>query len=132
MKRRCVSLAFLAILAAAVVVPAEAAVTEDQFQVRTTGDLLALCSVAPADPLRTASINFCHGFGVGVYQVLQEQAAARPSMRFFCVPEPTPSRNDAIAGFVQWARAHPGEMSQLPADGLARFLAQQYPCPSTR
>lgn len=119
MKRTLISIACMASLSGA----AEAAVTERNFQMRTTGDLLALCSAGPADPLLTAAINFCHGFGVGVYQVLREEEAAGPSMQLFCLPNPTPSRNDAVAKFVQWARMHPGEMSQPPADGLVQFLA---------
>jgi len=119
-----------ALAACMVMLPAtaEAAVTEENFLMRTTGDFAALCSADPADPLMTAAVNFCHGFGVGVYQVLREQAAARPSDPLFCVPNHTPTRNSVVAAFVQWARTHPGEMSQPPAEGLVRFLAQQYPC----
>jgi len=109
-------------------VTAGAAVTEDNFLMRTTGDLATLCSANSSDPLMTAAVNFCHGFGVGVYQVLREEAAARPADPLFCVPNPTPTRNSVVAAFVQWARTHPGEMSQPPAEGLVRFLAQQYPC----
>ena len=115
------------------VAAAGGAATEDNFHLRTTGDLAALCGAEPTDPLMTAAVNFCHGFGVGVFRVLRAQAAARPAApQLFCVPDPAPSRNEAIAAFVRWARANPGAAGLPPEEGLVRFLAQQYPCRSGR
>jgi hypothetical protein len=111
---------------------AQAAITEDSFLVRSTGDLIELCSAAPADAMYTAASNFCHGFAVGVYRVLQEQDMARRSNRLFCAPNPTPTRNEAIANFVQWAKADAQRLAQSPADGIAMYLAQQFPCPRNR
>ena len=42
-----------------------AALTEQSFVSKTTGDLVALCSASPSDNLYTAAMNFCHGFGAG-------------------------------------------------------------------
>jgi hypothetical protein len=66
-----------ALLAAALPLSGHAAVTEENFLVRTTADLVALCTAERGDPLVTAALNFCHGFGVGVYQTLVEQEAGR-------------------------------------------------------
>ena len=63
-----------------------AAVTEDTFLVRNTGDLVDLCTAAQSDPLYTAAINFCQGFGVGVYHVLEEEDMARRPRHMFCMP----------------------------------------------
>jgi Rap1a immunity proteins len=104
-----------------------AAVTEDEFLVRTTGDLVDLCKAVSADPYYTAAINFCHGFSVGVYRVLEAENEAKPR-RMFCVPEPAPHRADAIAGFVQWMDANPDEKTHAPADGIAAYLQKQFPC----
>ena len=109
-----------------------AAVTEATFQVRTTGDLVELCSTAPTDPMGTAALNFCQGFGVGVFRVLQEEAMAAPSRRLFCTPEPAPTRNQVFASFVQWAKSRPDQMAQQPQDGIARFLSEQFPCPARK
>src|SRR4051794_12411062 len=79
-------------------------VSQDSFLLRQTSDLVDVCSAAQSDPLYTAATNFCHGFAVGVFRVLQEEDAARRSGRLFCVPTPAPTRNEAIATFVQWAR----------------------------
>lgn len=106
------------------------AVTETNFLLRNTGDLVALCSATPTDRMSTAALNFCHGFGIGVVRVLQEEDAARPARRpMFCLPTSGPSRNQAIAEFVQWADADPSRLAMPATDGIAAFLAAQYPCP---
>lgn len=114
--------------AAAVPGFAQAAVTEDSFQLRTVRDLVDLCSASPTEALGTAALNFCHGFGLGVYRVLHEGDMARRSGRLFCTPNPEPTRNEAVASFLQWAKANPGQLSLSPQDGIAAFLAKQYPC----
>lgn len=107
-------------------------VTEEHFKIVTTGDLATLCAAEPGETLGTAALNFCHGFAVGVYQVLAEQQTAPRSRKMFCLPNPQPTRNEAIATFVQWARAKPERASLAPADGLAQFLSDQYPCATKR
>ncbi len=120
----------LSLCAAAMPGYVRAAVTADDFLLRNTGDLVALCSAAPTDPMSTAALNFCHGFGVGVVRVLQETDAADRSRRpMFCLPSNGPSRNEAVAAFVQWANASPSRLAMPATDGIAAFLAAQYPCP---
>jgi hypothetical protein len=106
---------------------AQAAVTQDSFLLRNTRDLVDLCSAVQADPLYTAAVNFCHGFAVGVFRVLQEEEAAHQSP-MFCLPEPAPTRTESIARFMQWANAEPSRLAQSAPDGIALFLSQQYPC----
>lgn len=111
---------------------ASAAVTQDSFLLRNTGDLVDLCSAPQTDPLYTAAVNFCHGFGVGVVRTLQDQDAASRSRRLFCFPNPAPTRNEAVARFVQWANADPSRLQMSAEDGIATYLSQQYPCPRRR
>jgi hypothetical protein len=108
-------------------VKAGAVVSEEAFLVRTTGDLVDLCKVTTADPLYTAAINFCHGFSVGVYRVLEEENRAK-SRHMFCSPTPMPQRAEAIANFVRWVDANPDQKQQPPADGIAAYLLRQFPC----
>jgi hypothetical protein len=107
---------------------ATAAVTEDNFQLRTTADLVELCSAQPSESLGTAALNFCHGFGVGVFRVLQEQQMAERSRHLFCMPSPQPTRNEALASLLQWTKANPQQLTTPPQDGIVMFLSQQYPC----
>jgi Rap1a immunity proteins len=104
-----------------------AVVSEDTFLVRTTGDLVELCEATPAETLYTAAINFCHGFSSGVYRVLEEENMAA-SRRMFCMPDPGPHRNEAIAAFVKWVDANPNEKTHPPADGIASYLTKNFPC----
>ncbi|MGD8668292.1 MAG: hypothetical protein PVI58_19985, partial [Desulfobacterales bacterium] len=43
------------------------AVSQQDFQVDTTEQLLNLCSATPDDPFYTHAMNFCHGYLVGAY-----------------------------------------------------------------
>src|SRR3546814_222940 len=79
------------------------AATPDSFKIRSAQDLVALCDADPADANYVAAIHFCHGFAVGAFQYYQSLAAATPSARFVCVPDPAPSRTQAIPAFVSWA-----------------------------
>ena len=108
-----------------------AAVTEDMFQIRDTSDLVSLCSAGQGDPLYVAAVHFCQGFGSGAYGVSSEYEAARSRARMFCPPsaDRRPSRNTAIAEFVQWANARPDVMRLPATDGLLRFLSDRFPCP---
>ncbi len=92
---------------------------------------MSLCSTTETDPLYTAAVNFCQGFAVGVYRVLQEEEGAQ-TRHLFCTPQPTPTRTETIARFVQWANTDNSRLAQSPADGLAAFLSQQFPCPTRR
>jgi len=105
------------------------AVTEDQFRLQNTGDLAALCSAATTDPLYTAAVNFCQGFGAGTYGVLAELQQADPKLRLFCPPEGI-TRNEAVGAFVSWARANPANAAMPATDGVTAFLRQTYPCPA--
>ena len=111
---------------------ARAAVTEDDFLMRDTNALVDVCSATQADPMYTAAVNFCHGFAVGVFRVLQEQDMAERSRHMFCLPNPAPTRNEGIALFVQWAKADASRLTQPPADGIAAFLTDRYKCPKGR
>ena len=111
---------------------ARAAVTEDSFLLHNTTDLVDLCSATQSDPLYTAATNFCHGFAVGAFRVLQEENRARRANQLFCIPDPVPSRNQAIAGFVQWAKGDAARTTMSPQDALAAYLSDQYKCPRGR
>lgn len=110
----------------------QAAVSTDDFLVRTTGDLVKLCSADTTDPLYAAAIHFCHGFGAGVFQTEQLHQAASRAAPLYCAPNPMPTRNESVAGFVAWARATSAVANEAPAAGVLHYLMQTYPCPTTR
>jgi hypothetical protein len=106
------------------------AVEPDNFRLNSTGDLVALCSADPSGPDYVAAIHFCHGFASGAYQYYQSLAEALPEARYVCVPEPVPSRSQAIAGFVEWSKRNPGHTADKPVDSIFRYLSERYPCAS--
>ena len=109
---------------------ARCAPTEQTFIVHTTGDLAELCAdTSGTNPMMTAAQNFCQGFMVGAYRVLQQVDAGRAKPAF-CVPTPPPTRTEAVAAFVQWVKANPTDAARPPEDGVFEFLAQRYPCPT--
>jgi len=120
----------IALYAAAMSATGHAAVTEDSFLLRSTGDLIELCGTAPTDPMGTAALNFCHGFALGVYRVLEEENAAKRVGKLFCIADPVPTRNQAVADFIAWAKADQAVMSQPAADGVMAYLVKKYPCKS--
>ena len=108
------------------------AATEANFAAGTTGDLVELCSATPDNAIGTAAVNFCEGFAQGAVSVEMQNQAAFRGPRLFCMPNPPPSRNEALSEFVKWARASPDRVSTSSTDGLFRFLSERYPCPQSR
>jgi hypothetical protein len=105
-----------------------AAVTEEDFFVDTTENLINLCSVSPKDPLYQQAINFCHGYVVGAYDYYLASEKGPKGKKWVCMPDPPPSRNKAIERFVKWAKAHPQYRSEEAVETVFRFLMETWPC----
>ena len=112
-------------------VGAEAA-TEANFALGSTGDLVALCSAAPDNGIGTAALNFCEGYLHGAVTVEMLNMSTFRGPKLFCLPNPPPTRSEAMSGFVSWAQAAPDRMSQSPTDGVFGFLRDRYPCAASR
>lgn len=109
---------------------ASAAVTQDNFLVRSTQDIVDLCKAGEKDPLYTAAVNFCQGYLVGAYDYYRASVAGPKKKPFVCPPEPAPSRNEAIQEFVKWAQANPQYMKDPAVETQFRFLVEKWPCPT--
>jgi hypothetical protein len=123
---------FLVSMVVVLLCPNAWAASEDQFRVRTTNDYVALCTTQPGQDNYVAAIHFCQGFASGAYQYYMSLADKSPNDRFVCLSNPPPSRDQALAAFVAWVRANPSAQSNPPVDSMFRYLAQAYPCSSTR
>lgn len=107
---------------------AKADVTTKNFLLKTTSDLITLCSVDGTGRDDVAAIHFCHGFLVGLTQF---HAAVNKLFegKIYCVNDANrPSRNDAIAMFVKWGKSNPKYHQELPLNGLLKWASQAYPC----
>ena len=107
---------------------ANAAVTEEDFVVKTTRNLINLCTASPQDPRYGDAINFCQGYMVGAYHYSIAEHSKDPKNLFFCLPDPKPSRNEVVALFVAWAKAHPQYMTDMPVESQFRFMSEKWPC----
>jgi predicted lipoprotein len=129
MKRRSIAFSAIAVGFFTVTGAQAAPVSQEDFQLATTANLVSLCSATSTDPLYTAAQNFCHGFTVGTYRALAtEQAASGARNKLFCPAPNTPTRDQAISAFVQWASSRPKTLGSSPTDGIAEYLAAQFPC----
>jgi hypothetical protein len=104
------------------------AVTQDDFLVRTTQNLIALCGAAPNDPLREKAIHFCHGYVVGAFHYYKATEASLGPAHIVCLPNPPPSRDEGIQNFVSWTNQNPQYMNEFPVETLFRFAATRWPC----
>ncbi len=107
---------------------ARAEVTEENFRIDTTKDLVALCSVDASDPNAVAAIHMCHGYVMGLvhFHILMHRALEGS---VFCIDEAErPSRDEAIAMLVTWSRSHPEHDSKEAANGMVQWAADTYPC----
>ena len=108
------------------------AATDANFGASTTGDLVELCTATPDNAIGMAAVNFCEGFAQGAVSVEMQNMAAFRGAKLFCMPNPPPTRNEALSEFVKWARASSDRMAATSTDGLFRFLSERYPCSQSR
>ena len=107
---------------------AGAAVTDEDFVLATTQNLVNLCSVSASDPRAKEAIQMCEGYMLGAYHYYLATNSGKNDMRLVCMPNPTPSRNEAAAMFVEWAKANPQYMKEAPVDSEFRFMSAKWPC----
>jgi hypothetical protein len=117
-----VALAVAFVLAA----PAFATVTEDDFMLKTTRNLVDLCTARPDDPHAREAIQMCQGYLLGAYHYHTAESA--PNERMVCLPPDRPARNETVAQFVDWAANHPQYQNELPVETAFRFLTEKWPC----
>jgi len=104
------------------------AITTEDFLVKTTQDLLNLCTVSASDPDAQQAIHFCHGYLLGAYHYhLAESDGPDAAKRLVCMPSGV-TRNDAVAMFVEWVKAHPQYLKEFPVETEFRFLTEKWPC----
>jgi hypothetical protein len=107
---------------------AAADVTRENFQLRTTGDFVALCGVSRDDPNAAAAIHFCHGYYVGIDH--SAEILGRPFRNvLYCPPEGLKlTRNEVLGMVVAYHRKNPQYASEAPVEGIIRWASATWPC----
>jgi len=116
-------------LSALLILPGLAsAVSENDFTADTTEQIVDLCTANPDDPLYQQAVNFCHGYLVGAYKYYEAAHSGPKALKMVCLPDPQPTRDEAIQMFMEWAKAHPQYMKESPVEAEFRFLMEKWPC----
>jgi len=105
------------------------AVERVDFNLATTQDLLDLCMVTQADPLRKEEIHFCVGYIEGTMDY-HDAVVGEEMKPLVCKPAGT-TRNDAVRVLVAWGqanRSNAARMNEPPVIGVVRALEQEWPC----
>jgi hypothetical protein len=105
------------------------AVETSNFNLATTRDLVALCSDQPNDPLYAEALQFCYGYMAGVAQLHRALVRADDIKPVAC-PQHEVTREALVGVFLDWARANPGAMDELPAESVKRAANGAWPCGS--
>ena len=103
--------------------------TLDDYQLRTSGDLLDICSLDRADAQYWEGRAFCIGYFAGGIDLHNVLAAGQSFPRLAC-PTSDVTRNDVVAAFVEYAQAHPEYLGEKPMDTVFRAVTAKWPCPS--
>ena len=104
------------------------AVSENDFKADTTEQIVNLCTSDPGEPLYQQAFNFCHGYLVGAYKYYEAEHSGSNATKLVCLPDPQPTRDEAIQMFMEWAKAHPQYMGENPVETEFRFLMEKWPC----
>ena len=118
-----------AVAAMAVVVSTQTlAVTQDNYDVTTTGDLIALCSVSVDDPLYNAAMGFCLGY---IDAAIDYHAAltAGPKYDPVACPDTEVTREQVMGVLVDWSKGNAQYLEiEAPVHGVMRAVAGKWPC----
>ena len=104
------------------------AVSENDFKADTTEQIVDLCTADPGEPLYQQAVNFCHGYLVGAYKYYEAERSGPNATKLVCLPDPQPTRDEAIQMFMEWTKAHPQYINESPVETEFRFLMETYPC----
>jgi hypothetical protein len=101
--------------------------TLDDYQLRRSGDLLDICSVDSSSTQYYEARAFCLGYFTGGIHLHDVLAVSGNFPKIACAPEGV-TRNDVVAAFVTYARAHPEYLDEQPMDTVFRAVNAEWPC----
>ena len=104
------------------------AVSQENFILDTTDDLVAICTAPDGDPLQEEAISFCMGYLVGAYHYHMAENAGPVGSPMVCPPDPRPPRAQVVKMFMDWVKKHPEYKNDEPVEIWFRYLIETYPC----
>lgn len=118
---------FLALVLACGATASFAAESEN-FQVKTTRDLVTLCSAKMGDADYDAAKGYCLGF-IDAAHDYHAVITSGDMLRPITCPDKMTTRQQVIDMFLAWARNNGGLLdSESPIQGLMRAASARWPC----
>lgn len=105
------------------------AVEIENFELRTTRDLVALCAADPSDPLAAEAQQACYGYLAGTTHFYRALTAGERVKPFVC-PGRELSRQELAEIVVGWAQDHEEHLDELPVESVVRAAVARFPCGS--
>jgi Rap1a immunity proteins len=102
--------------------------TLDDYQLRTSGDLLDICALDESHVNYWEARGFCLGFLAGGIHLHAALAVADDFPALVCPAEGV-TRSDVAETFVAYAQAHPEHLDEPPMETVFRAVVDRWPCP---
>ena len=99
----------------------------DHYQLRTSGDLLDICTLDSSHVNYWEARGFCLGYFTGGIDLHDALAVGTDFPQLACPGEGV-TRNDVVEAFVTYAQAHPEHLQERPMDTVFRAVADRWPC----
>jgi len=99
----------------------------EDFKLRTTADLVDVCTLEMGHADYTAALAFCYGFMEGVTHYDNAITKLEEVEDLVCVPDNV-TRTQSVAMFIEYTKANPQYGAEPPIDGLFRALVAKWPC----
>jgi hypothetical protein len=101
--------------------------TLDDYQLRTSGDLLDICALDSSNSQYWEARGFCLGYFAGGIDLHEALAGANDFPRLAC-PGGRVTREEVVETFVTYAQAHPEYLGERPMDTVFRAVIDRWPC----
>jgi hypothetical protein len=128
MRTSSVSLALAVVLAPLAAWAQTDGYTLDDYQLRTSADLLDICALDTVHADYWEARGFCLGYVAGGIDLHDALAVADDFPQIAC-PTQGVTRNDVVEAFVSYAQAHPEHLDERPMDTVFRAVTDRWPCP---
>jgi Rap1a immunity proteins len=102
--------------------------TLDDYQLRTSGDLLDICALDTSHAQYLEARGFCLGYFAGGIDLHDALAVSNEFPRLACPPGQV-TRDAVVETFVAYGQAHPEHLAERPMDTVFRAVIDQWPCP---
>ncbi len=99
----------------------------DDFEIDSGQDLFDICTLDQSNASYWEAKAFCFGYFQGGAD-FHRAVAAGPGFRPIVCPGPGATVKDAVAVFVDYARAHPEQLDHAAMDVVFHAVSERWPC----